>query len=88
MTSHRTDLTDVVMPREAFIRSICRPLVTFWESPALVDNWRQWADDTEEEGIEVDENGYRLHPYPLRSPVLDRFLSGSAASGAGAARWA
>jgi len=72
----RYEEVNVVIPRAALVRSIYLPLITYWESTAFIDNWQEWAGYTEAEGVEVDERGYELRPYELRSPALDRFLSG------------
>ena len=77
----RKEGINVVIPRESFVRSFYGALISFWEGPALVDNWREWASYTEAEGIEVDERDYELHPYPLRSPVLDRVVAAGSRSG-------
>ncbi|WCM25741.1 hypothetical protein NDN01_17075 [Sphingomonas sp. QA11] len=72
----RYEEINVAIPREALVRSIYLPLITYWESPAFIDNWREWATYAEAEDIEVDEHEYELCPYELRSPVLDHFLLG------------
>lgn len=71
----RTEEIDAVIPRDEFVRSFYGALISFWESPDLVDHWREWASYTEAQGVEVDERDYELHPYDLRSRILDRLLA-------------
>lgn len=68
-----TPVWDVMVERNAFVRSFYQAVMDVWGKPDGFTFRRAWFNFTEDEDPYVDENGLSPPLLKFRSPELDRF---------------